>query len=186
MSLQFQLAVPLEGELGFGVVIHFKVMACFVYLQQIPPSLRLAVEKVEVIEVSASAKLLGAAALLPHGHLWLWGRGCRSRRRHTFHRPRRSIPMCVYYALRAPFRSGTADSSDWPGKSGPDVVKLQVKHWLEIVAQNPITILALQKNGVGHLPAISPNFCFSSFLTSHWSLRWVRQHLAMKHLQTQS
>ena len=31
----------------------------------------------------------------------------------------------------------------------------------------------LYKNGVGHLPAIYLNSCLSSFLTSHWSLRWV-------------
>ena len=85
-------------------------------------------------------------ALRRHGGPWHWGRGRRrcSRRRHTFHRPGRSIPMCGYCALRAPFRSGTADSSDWPGES---------------VAQNPITILALQKWS-WPLGRNLPRFCF--------------------------
>ena len=47
-------------------------------------------------------------------------------RKRTFHRPRRSIPMCGGCALWAAFRSGTADSSDWPAKSGPDVLKRPV------------------------------------------------------------
>ena len=33
------------------------------------------------------------------------------------------------------------------------------------------------KNGVGHLAAIYPNSCFSSFHTAHWSLRRVEMHL---------
>ena len=51
-----------------------------------------------------------------HGGRWHWGRGRRRRRRRTFHRPRRSRPMCGLLGLWAPFRSGTADSSDWPGE----------------------------------------------------------------------
>ena len=62
----------------------------------------------------------GEPRYVPHGGRWHWGRGRRpSRRRRTFHRPRRSILMCGRSALRAPFRSGTADSNDWPGESGP-------------------------------------------------------------------
>ena len=81
-----------------------------------------------------------------HEGRWHWGRGCRPRRRRrTFHRPRRSIPMCGHCELRAPFRSETADSSDWPAKSRRDVLKLQARHWLEMVAQKPITILGLEK-----------------------------------------
>ena len=98
-------------------------------LQQIPPSLRLAVEKVQVIEItSTSARAVECTgAVRRHGGRWHWGRGCRcSRRKRTFHRPRRSIPMCGGCALWAAFRSGTADSSDWPAKSGPDVLKRPV------------------------------------------------------------
>ena len=162
-------------------------------LNQIPSSLRLAVVKVQVTVKVTSAKPWGAAAhSAPLLGRWHWGRGCRPcRRRHTFHRPRRTTRPCADCGHWAPFRSGTTYSSDWPGKSDPDVMKLQfqVKHWLEIVAQNPITILALQKKGVGHLPAISPNFCFSSFLTSHWSLRWVQmqsqpQKINIKNVKT--
>ena len=88
----------------------------------------------------------GVPRRVPHGSRWHWGRGCRPRRRRrTFHRPRRSIPMCGHSALWAPFRSETADSSDWPAKSRRDVLKLQARHWLEMVAQKPITILGLEK-----------------------------------------
>ena len=72
--------------------------------------------------------------VLRHRRRWHWVRGRRSRRRRTFHRPHRSIPMCGNSALRAPFRWGTADSSDWPGESGRDVCKLQGDNWLEIVS----------------------------------------------------
>ena len=93
------------------------------HLQQIPPSLRLAVIKMQVIETTpTSAEAVECCgAFCRHGGRWHWGCGCRGRRRQrrTFHRPRRSRPMCGRSALRAPFRSGTADSSDWPGESGP-------------------------------------------------------------------
>ena len=85
-------------------------------------------------------------------------RGRRSRRspgrrRRTFHRPRRSRPMCGYCALQAPFRSGIADSSDWPGQKGPRCFEATRKHCLEIVAENLITMLILQQLScpVGHL-----------------------------------
>ena len=87
-------------------------------LQQIPPSLRLAVEKVQVIQPITSAKPWSAPARSARRNRWHWGRGCgRCRRRRTFHRPRRSTRPCARRGLRAPFRSGTADSSDWPGES---------------------------------------------------------------------
>ena len=100
-------------------------------LQQIPPSLRLAVEKVQVIELtSTSGAVKCTDAFRHHGSRWHWARGRRpsrpSRRRRTFQRPRRSTRMCAPRGLRAPFHSGTADSSDWPAKSGPDVLKRPV------------------------------------------------------------
>ena len=136
--------------------------------RQIPPSLRLAVEKVQVIETFTSAKPWSAVPRrIPPSrrNRWHWGRGGRrSRRRRTFHRPRRSIRPYGHCALWALFRSGTADSIDWPGKSGPDVLKRPVNQWFEIVVQNPITILGLEKWSwpVGHLAVIYP----SSYLSS--------------------
>ena len=57
-----------------------------------------------------------------HGGRWHWGRGRhRCRQRHTFHQPRRSIPLCVPRGLWAPLPLGLAGSSDWPGESGRDV-----------------------------------------------------------------
>ena len=56
--------------------------------------------------------------------------------------------MCGCRALWVPFRSGTADSSDWPGESGRDVFKLQdatsYNHKIEILAQNLIMMSILQ------------------------------------------
>ena len=141
------------------------------HLQQIPPSIRLAAEKVQVIETFTSAKPWSAAARSARGHRWHWGRGRRrrSRRRRTFHRPRRSRPMCGYCGLRAPFRSGTADSSDWPGKR---VAKIW--SWYAFYKYLQVNT----KLATCRLPAIYPNSCFSSFLTSPSSLRWVEMHLA--------
>ena len=118
------------------------------------------------MESFTSAKPWSAAARSARRNRWHWGRGRGrrpSRRRRTFHRPRRTRPMCGYGGLRAPFRSGTADSSDWPGESGPDVL---------MFVQNPITIL-FYKNEVGHLAVIYPDSGFSNFLHFPSSLRWV-------------
>ena len=128
-----------------------------------------------VVYLSEAVECRGA---FRHGGRWHWGRGrCPSRRRRTFHRPRRSTRPCAGCGVRAPFRSGTADSSDWPGESGPDVLKRPVNQWFEIIVQNPITILALQKWS-WPLACNLPKFLFFQlphlpFLTSPLSLRWV-------------
>ena len=125
-----------------------------------------------------------------HGGRWHWGRRRRRcRRRRTFHRPRRSRPMCAHCALWAPFRSGTADSIDWPGKSGPDVLKRSVNQWFEIVVQNPITILALQKWS-WPLARNLPKFLFFQLPHLPFVVKrgfiMAEMHFAMKHTQTQS
>ena len=133
------------------------------HIQQIPPSLRLAVEKVKVIHRQlTSAKPWSAPACSARRNRWHWGRGCRRRRRRrTFHRSRRTRPMCGGCGLWAPFRSGTADSSDWPGESRRDVLKVQAKHWLNLRWLRKIqSWFWLYKNGVGHSPAIYLNSCF--------------------------
>ena len=113
---------------------HEKSFQRHLQLSRIPSSLRLAVVKVHVTEVKTSANPWNAAARSAiFGGRWHWGRGRRgrrSRRRRTFHPPRRTIRMRGPrgWCLRAPFRSGTADSSDWPRESGRDVLKLQVNH----------------------------------------------------------
>ena len=146
--------------------------------QQIPPSLRLAVEKVQVIEttvVTSARAVECTGAVRRHGGRWHWGRGCRcSRRKRTFHRPRRSIPMCGRSALWAAFRSGTAESSDWPGeRCFEGTSKPLTRNRL-----NPI----FYKTQLATWPQFIQIYCFSSFLTSPSSLRWVEMHLAMKRL----
>ena len=106
------------------------------HLQRIPPTPGGRKSGSHWADSNLSEAVECRGAFRRHGGRWHWGRGRRRRRRRTFHRPRRSRPMCGHSALWALFRSGTPDSSDWPGESGPDVL---------MFVQNPITILALQK-----------------------------------------
>ena len=95
------------------------------HLQQIPPTPG-GRKSESHWSICLSESVECRSAFRCHEGRWHWGRGCRPyRRRRTFHRPRRSRPMCGYCALRAPFRSGTADSSDWPGES---VAKIQSRY----------------------------------------------------------
>ena len=99
-------------------------------LQQIPPSLRLAVEKVQVIQTNpTSAKPWSAAVHVRcHGGTVDTEAAAVAVATKNIHSIGHVAPhgRVGFRGLRAPFRSGTADSSGWPGESGPDVLQRPV------------------------------------------------------------
>ena len=74
---------------------------------------------VQVIEltVTSARAVEGSGAFRRMGTVDTGAAARASRRRRTFHRPCRTTRLCGYCGLRAPLRSGTVGSSDWPGES---------------------------------------------------------------------
>ena len=144
------------------------------HLQQIPPSLRLAVIKMQVIElyqpISAEAVECRSARRCHEGR-WHWGRGCRSscRRRRTFHRPRRSRPMCAHSAPKGAVPLGDSWLQRLAWRKWPKQ-RIDLK-WLRKIQSQ----FWLYKKQLSTCPK-----CFSYLGTAPSSLRWAEIHLAMK------
>ena len=141
------------------------------HLQQIPPSLSLAVEKVQVIEIITSAKPWSAAATFRRHGGTVDPEAAAAIPAENVH----SIGHVAPYRCVAPADCGrrSARRQLTPAIGLAKVAQASIGlRWLRKIQSR----FWLFKEGVVQLPAIYPNSCSSSFLTSHWSkltLRWV-------------